>query len=177
MRSAPSLTLGLAAALAAAAISAEANGQVNAEPILYRHAYAFLAEPKYAPDFPHFDYVNPNAPKGGRLRLHGTGSWDSFNPSALRAAQVVAGLSMAAPHANYLHDSLLAEAADEPATWYGRLAEGVAVAPDGSWIAFKLREEARWHDGQPVTIEDVAYTYRMYRDEATAHGEHAAQAH
>ena len=168
MRSAPSLTLGLAAALAAAAISAEANGQVDSEPILYRHAYAFLAEPKYAPDFPHFDYVNPNAPKGGRLRLHGTGSWDSFNPSALRAAQVVAGLSMAAPHANYLHDSLLAEAADEPATWYGRLAEGVAVAPDGSWIAFKLREGARWHDGQPVTIEDVAYTYRMYRDEATA---------
>ena len=168
MRSTPSLTLGLAAALAAAAISAEANGQANAEPILYRHAYAFLAEPKYAPDFPHFDYVNPNAPKGGRLRLHGTGSWDSFNPSALRAAQVVAGLSMAAPHANYLHDSLLAEAADEPATWYGRLAEGVAVAPDGSWIAFKLRAGARWHDGQPVTIEDVAYTYRMYRDEATA---------
>ena len=168
MRLAPGLTLGLAAALTAAAISAEANGPVDAEPILYRHAYAFLAEPKYAPNFSHFDYVNPNAPKGGRLRLHGTGSWDSFNPSALRAAQVVAGLSMAAPHANYLHDSLLAEAADEPATWYGRLAEGVAVAPDGSWIAFKLRDGARWHDGRPVTIEDVAYTYRMYRDEATA---------
>ena len=160
--------LGVAATLAVAAIGAKANGQIDGEPIRYRHAYAFLAEPKYAPDFANFDYVNPNAPKGGRLRLHGTGSWDSFNPSALRAAQVVAGLSMAAPHANYLHDSLLAEAADEPASWYGRLAEGIAVAPDGSWIAFKLRDGARWHDGQPVTIEDVAYTYRTYRDEATA---------
>ena len=169
MRSAQRLaTLGLAAALAVAAIAAEANGEIDGEPIRYRHAYAFLAEPKYPPEFSHFHYVNPNAPKGGRLRLHGTGSWDSFNPSALRAAQVVAGLSMAAPHANYLHDSLLAEAADEPASWYGRLAEGVAVAPDGSWIAFKLRDHARWHDGRPLTIEDVAYTYRMYRDEATA---------
>ena len=159
---------GVAAALAVAAIQAVANGEINGEPIAYRHGYAFLAEPKYPPNFTHFNYVDPNAPKGGRLRLHGTGSWDSFNPSALRAAQVVAGLSMAAPHANYLHDSLLAEAADEPASWYGRLAEGVAVAPDGSWIAFKLRDYARWHGGRPVTIEDVAYTYRMYRDEATA---------
>ena len=134
----------------------------------YRHGYAFLAEPAYPPDFAHFDYVNPDAPKGGRLRQHGTGSWDSFNPSALRAAQVVAGLSMTAPHVNFLHDSLLAEAADEPAAWYGRLAEGVAVAADGSWIAFKLRAGARWHDGRPLTVRDVAYTYRAYRDEATA---------
>ena len=169
MRSAQRWTApGLAAALAVAAIHAVANGEINGEPIRYRHGYAFLAEPQYPPNFTHFNYVDPNAPKGGRLRLHGTGSWDSFNPSALRAAQVVAGLSMAAPHANYLHDSLLAEAADEPASWYGRLAEGVAVAPDGSWIAFKLRDHARWHDGRPVTIDDVAYTYRMYRDEATA---------
>lgn len=155
--------LGLAATLAVAAASVSA-----AEAIDYKHGYAFLAEPGYPPTFTHFNYVNPDAPKGGMMRRHGTGSWDSFNPSALRAAQVVAGLSMAAPHANFLLDSLLAEAADEPAAWYGRLAEGIAIAPDGAWIAFKLRDHARWHDGRPVTVEDVAYTYRMYRDEATA---------
>ena len=134
----------------------------------YRHGYAFLAEPKYPPDFTHFDYVNPDAPKGGMLRRHGTGSWDSFNPAALRAAQVVAGLSTSAPHANFLYDALMAEAADEPSTWYGRLAEGIAVAPDGSWIAFTLREGARWHDGAPLTVADVAYTYKIYRDDATS---------
>ena len=155
--------LGLAATLGVAAASVSA-----AEAIDYKHGYAFLAEPGYPPTFTHFNYVNPDAPKGGMMRRHGTGSWDSFNPSALRAAQVVAGLSMAAPHANFLLDSLLAEAADEPAAWYGRLAEGIAIAPDGAWIAFKLRDHARWHDGRPVTVEDVAYTYRMYRDEATA---------
>ena len=136
--------------------------------IEYRHGYAFLAEPKYPPDFTHFDYVNPNAPKGGMLRRHGTGSWDSFNPAAIRAAQVVAGLSTAAPHANFLHDSLLAEAADEPSAWYGRLAEGIAIAPDGAWIAFRIRDHARWHDGRPLTVEDVAYTFKVYREDATS---------
>ena len=159
--------LALAAALVAAA-SAFAEPEPAPAGIDYKHGYAFLAEPQYPPDFTHFRYVNPDAPKGGTMRRHGTGSWDSFNPSALRAAQVVAGLSMAAPHANFLHDSLLAEAADEPAAWYGRLAEGIAVAPDGAWIAFKLRPEGRWHDGRPITVEDVAFTYRMYRDVATA---------
>ena len=134
----------------------------------YRHGYAFLAKPKYPPDFTHFDYVNPDAPKGGMLRRHGTGSWDSFNPAALRAAQVVAGLSTAAPHANFLHDSLLAEAADEPSAWYGRLAEGIAIAPDGAWIAFRIRNHARWHDGRPLTVEDVAYTFKVYREDATS---------
>ncbi len=170
----PTAALGL---LLLAGIGADANPGADAPAaspaetaaaIDYRHGYAFLAEPKYPPDFKHFDYVNPDAPKGGILRLHGTGSWDSFNPAALRAAQVVAGLSTSAPHLNFLYDSLMAEAADEPSTWYGRLAEGIAVAPDGAWIAFKLREGARWHDGMPLTVEDVAFTYRIYRDEATA---------
>ncbi len=150
--------------LACAQLAAEGT----AGTIDYRHGYAFLAEPKYPPDFAHFDYVNPNAPKGGMLRRHGTGSWDSFNPAALRAAQVVAGLSTAAPHANFLHDSLLTEAADEPSTWYGRLASGIAIAPDGAWIAFRIRDHARWHDGRPLTVEDVAYTFKVYREDATS---------
>ena len=149
----------------------------SAEAIAYKHGYAFLAEPRYPADFPHFDYVNPDAPKGGAMRRHGTGSWDSFNPAALRAAQVVAGLSMAAPHANYLHDSLLAEAADEPAAWYGRLAEGVAVAEDGAWIAFKIRDGARWHDGQPAHHRGRGlYLPRLPR-RSHRHSQHAVAAH
>ena len=160
--------LALLALLALAGIAKAAEGEADASPIDYRHGYAFLGEPKYPPDFPHFDYVNPKAPKGGMLRRHGTGSWDSFNPAALRAAQVVAGLATAAPHANFLNDSLLAEAADEPSTWYGRLAEGIAIAPDGAWIAFRIRNHAHWHDGRPLTVEDVAYTFKVYREDATS---------
>ena len=165
-REGPSIFGGALALFALLAWVQPAFGTTSA--IEYRHGYAFLAEPKYPPDFTHFDYVNPDAPKGGMLRRHGTGSWDSFNPAAIRAAQVVAGLSTAAPHANFLNDSLLAEAADEPSAWYGRLAEGIAIAPDGAWIAFRIRDHAHWHDGRPLTVEDVAYTFKVYREDATS---------
>ncbi len=133
----------------------------------YEHGYAFLAEPAYPAGFQHFDYVDPDAAKGGRMRIAAMGSWDNFNPMSIPGGQMVAGLNLDQPHLNLLHDSLMAKAADEPATIYGRLAEGIAVAPDGSWIAFKIRDYARWHDGEPVTIDDVLFTFETYTTEAS----------
>ncbi|SVA63560.1 uncharacterized protein METZ01_LOCUS116414, partial [marine metagenome] len=137
-------------------------GSALASEIEYEHGYAFLSTPKYPVDFKHFDYVNPDAPKGGRMRIPAMGSWDNFNPLSVPGGQVVAGLSVEAPHWNLLHDALISQAADEPSTIYGRLAEGIAVADDGSWIAFKLRKNARWHDGKPVTIDDVYFSYTIF---------------
>ena len=125
----------------------------------YKHGYAFLAEPKYPPGFQHFDWVNPDAPKGGRMRISVSGQWDNINPCSVPAGHRVLGVDVERPYANLVHDALMDWSADEPASIYGRLAEGIAVADDGAWIAFKIRDGARWHDGKPVTIDDVHFTF------------------
>lgn len=127
----------------------------------YKHGVSFVAKLKYPPDFPYFDYVNPDAPKGGRLRTAAMGSWDSFN-QIIGKGTPAAGLSFITS-ANLLYDRMLEEAVDEPATQYGRLADGVAVAPDFSWVAFRLRPEARWHDGVPITADDVVFTFESFK--------------
>jgi microcin C transport system substrate-binding protein len=114
------------------------------------HAIAMHGEPKYGPDFTHFDYVNPRAPKGGELRLAAEGSFDSFNPYIPRGT--------AAAGAANLFESLLVGSADEPFTEYGLLAESIEVPRDRSWAVFTLRPEARWHDGRPVSVEDVIFS-------------------
>ncbi len=129
--------------------------------IEYQHAYGFLAEPRYGEDFRHFDFVNPTAPKGGRIRVPQMGNWDSFNPVSEKG-RLGAGLGFWSRDTNLLWDSLLVPALDEPATHYGLLAEGIAVAEDQSWVAFKLREGAYWHDGKPITVEDVLFSYESY---------------
>ena len=125
------------------------RGRHAALEIVYKHAYAFLAEPKYPPDFEHFDWVNPDAPKGGRMRISVSGQWDNINPCSVPAGHRVLGVDVERPYANLVHDALMDWSADEPASIYGRLAEGIAVADDGAWIAFRIRDGARWHDGKP----------------------------
>ncbi|MEQ8857873.1 MAG: extracellular solute-binding protein [Pseudomonadales bacterium] len=132
----------------------------------YRHGYAFLSDPAYPPDFANTAYVNPDAPKGGRIRVPEMGTWDNFNPLAL-GGRDVRGVSFWVRQNNYLYDSLLEPALDEPATLYGLLADGVAVAADGAWIAFRLREGARWHDGEPITVDDVVFSFEKFKSEAT----------
>lgn len=139
--------------------------QANAEPIEYEHGYAFLTTPKLPPDFTHFEYINPDAPKGGQIRIPQMGNWDSFNPVPPRG-RVAASLSVGSPSDNLLLDALMEFAADETATIYGLIAEGIAVAPDRSWVAFKLRDDAYWHDGTPITVEDVKFTFEIYRFKA-----------
>ena len=119
------------------------------------HAIAMHGEPKYPAGFTHFDYVNPNAPKGGELRLASDGTFDSFNPFIARGN--------AADGAAMVYESLLVGSADEPFTEYGLLAESIEMPADRSWVSFTLRKEARWHDGKPITVEDVIFSLDTLR--------------
>lgn len=133
--------LGLAAVAGAAPAPA-------AEPA---HGIALHGDPKYGPDFRHFDHVNLQAPKGGQVTLQAIGSFDTLNPFTLRG-DPAAGATM-------IYDTLMANAPDEHFTEYGLLAETIELADDRSWIAFNLRPQARWHDGKPVTAEDVVFSF------------------
>jgi microcin C transport system substrate-binding protein len=131
-----------------------------AEEIQYRHAHAYVFTPKYSADFQHFDYVNVDAPQGGRLRLSAAGGFDSFNHFSGRG-RPAAGLSSSPP---LFYDRLLDPSADEPSARYGLLAEGLAWADNYEWIAFKLREGAYWHDGEPITVADVIFTFETLKE-------------
>jgi microcin C transport system substrate-binding protein len=119
------------------------------------HAIAMHGEPKYKPGFSHFDYVNPDAPKGGSLNLAATGTFDSFNPYIPKGNAASAGSAT---------ETLLTSSDDEPFTEYGLLAESMTYPEDRSWITFHLRPEARWHDGKPVTPEDVVFSLNTLKE-------------
>lgn len=115
------------------------------------HAIAMHGEPKYGSNFTHFGYVNPDAPKGGTLRMWGAETFDTLNGFTTKG-NAADGLAL-------LYDSLLEKSQDEPFTMYGALAESVKTPEDRSWVEFALRPEARWHDGQKVTAHDVVWTF------------------
>ena len=119
------------------------------------NGYALWGDMKYPPGFTHFDYVNPDAPKGGEIRLVSNlrlSTFDKYNPFTIRGA-APAYLSQ------LMFDSLLAGSLDEEGAGYGLLAEDVAVAPDGLSATFKLRKNARFHNGDPVLAQDVKHSY------------------
>ncbi len=121
------------------------------------YAYALWGDLKYPPGFAHFDYVNPQAPKRGELRLVSNlrvSTFDKYNPFTIKG-------NAPAYLANLMFDSLLAGSLDETGSGYGLLAEQVEVAPDGLSATFLLRKEARFHDGLPVLAADVKYSYDM----------------
>lgn len=123
---------------------------VSAQEGVRLHALTLGDAPKYGPDFKHLDYVNPDAPKGGSVNYGATGTFDSFN------AFIVKGTPAGMPG---LYDTLTTQVEDDALSEYGLLAESVEVAEDKSWVIFNLRPEARWHDGQPVTADDVVFTF------------------
>ena len=127
-------------------------GWAATEPIP-KHAIAMHGEPKYGPDFRHFDYTNPDAPKGGIIRFAVQGTFDSFNPLIPKGN----------PGAGVAFETLLVGSADEPFTEYGLIASSIEVPPDRSWVIFTLRPEARWHDGQPITVEDVIWSLKILK--------------
>jgi microcin C transport system substrate-binding protein len=124
-----------------------------------RHAAALFGEPKYDADFKQLDYVNVNAPKGGHFRAAVVGSFDSTNAHIIKGVSA-AGIAM-------LYDSLMSRSLDEPATSYGLIAKSIAIAPDRSAVTFELRPEARWHDGKPITVDDVIWSFETLRDKGS----------
>lgn len=132
------------------------------------HAIAMHGGTKYPPGFAAFDYVNADAPKGGTLRLHAIGSFDTLHPYVIKGRGAV-GLH----HGNGLYFETLAKRSqDEPFSLYGLLAEKIEMPEERGWIEFTLREEARFSDGTPVTVEDVIFSWQMLRD----HGKPNARA-
>jgi microcin C transport system substrate-binding protein len=128
-----------------------ANAQSAAEPA-WRHALSLFGDVKYPADFKRFDYVNPDAPKGGVVRLIAIGTFDNLN---IAVAGIKGNIAAAVPQ---IYETLMARAQDEVTTQYGLLAEAAAHPDDFSWVVYRLRKEARWHDGKPVTPEDVIFT-------------------
>jgi len=118
----------------------------------WRHALSLFGDVKYPADFKHFDYVNPDAPKGGVARMISIGTFDNFN---LAVAGVKGSI---APAAALIYETLMARSQDEVAAEYGLLAEAAAHPDDFGWVIYRLRKEARWHDGKPVTPEDVIFS-------------------
>lgn len=114
-------------------------------------------EPKEEADFSHFPYVNPEAPKGGRARFAVQGSFDSLNPLIVKGV-AAEGLR------EYLYESLMARAYDEPFTLYGLIAEGVETPPDRSFVEFTLNPAAKFSDGTPITVNDVIFSHAVLRD-------------
>ncbi len=138
--------------LALATITGAANA--IAEPV---HAIAMHGTPKHPEHFQHFDYVNPNAPKGGRITMAMPGSFDSLNPLIIKGVSA-AGLR------DFIYESLLVRGRDEPFTLYGQLASHVDVADDRSAITFHLNKEARFSDGHPVDADDLLFSWKILRD-------------
>jgi microcin C transport system substrate-binding protein len=122
----------------------------------WKHALSLFDSVKYPSDFKHFDYVNPNAPKGGLVRLSASGGYDSFNIAIPRGV-VAAGLTQ-------IYETLMVEAQDEVSTEYGLLAEAVKYPGDHSSVTYRLRPEARWQDGKPLTVEDVVWSFDVLKN-------------
>ena len=127
--------------------------KADAQEIPWRHALSLMGDIKYPAGFKHYSYVNPNAPKGGLLRLGVDGTFDSFNHIITRGT-VAAGVST-------IYDTLMTASLDEVATEYGLIAESVRYPADYSSVTYRLRASARWHDGKPITPEDVIWTFEM----------------
>ena len=135
-----------------AAISAGATADAG---VTGAHALSMFGDVRYGPDFANFDYVNPNAPKGGAIRLSIIGTYDSLNPFILRGVAAAGSL--------LIYDTLLVGSADEAFTQYGLLVESITMPADRSSVTFVLREGARWHDGEAVSVDDVIWSLETLR--------------
>lgn len=145
------LSFVLSFALISVAATARANAQQPATGAGRLHAISRLGPPKFPADFKHFDWVNPTAPKGGRVNISGIGSFDSLNSFTFKGVQ--------APALALLDATLFAPSLDEPATAYAFIAEWAEIAPDQSAVTFGLRPEARFNDGRPITPVDVVFSF------------------
>ncbi len=124
--------------------------------ITLTHALAMAGTPKYAEDFKHFDYANPNAPKGGEVKLGTVGTFDSLNPFIIRG--------VAAAGVGLLYNTLTEQSLDEPFTQYGLIAANIELPEDRSWVIYHLRPEAKFHDGKPITAADVVFSFNLLMD-------------
>ena len=143
--------------LAASGILLCTTPHVAAEQVPVKsHALSLDDRPKYGAGFKRLDYVNPNAPKGGTVRLFSIGSFDTFNPFIIKG-DPAAGIG-------YLYETLMSSPEDDSLTEYGLIAESVEVPEDLSYVIYNLRQEAKFTDGSPITADDVVFSFNILRD-------------
>jgi microcin C transport system substrate-binding protein len=128
----------------------------RAQDVAPEHGVAMHGDLKYGPEFEHFDYVNPNAPKGGTVTFASIGTFDSLNPFIIKGTT--------ADGLGFLFETLTVQSEDEPFSEYGLLAESIEMPEDRSWVAFTLRPQARWQDGKPVTVDDVIFSFDTLKE-------------
>ncbi len=129
---------------------------VRADEPQWRIGSSLMGEPKYRAGFTHFDYVDPKAPKGGSLRLAHEGTFDSFNP-VTEKGNAAEGLGL-------VFQQLMTSALDEISTEYGDVADALKYPDDFTWVTYRLNPKARWHDGSPITVDDVVWSFRAQVD-------------
>lgn len=129
----------------------------QAQTIKENTAFAVIGEPKYAVNFTHFDYVNPAAPKGGAVTMAAIGTFDNFNRFAMRGNP--------AERTGALYDTLFTTSDDEPGSYYPLVAESARYADDYSWVELSINPRARFHDGTPMTAQDVVFTFNKFMTE------------
>jgi microcin C transport system substrate-binding protein len=139
----------------------------------WRHGLSLYGDLKYAPGFKQFDYVNPNAPKIGTARQIALGTFDNFNTAIAGVkGSLAAGIEQ-------IYETLLVSSLDEVSTGYGLLAEAVSFPADFSSVTYRLRPEAKWHDGKPVTPTDVIFSFeafKKYSPQQSAYYRHVSKA-
>lgn len=146
-----------AAAILACLCAGPALAQGAGQTAEWRHATALLGQPKYPAGFPHFDYVDPQAPKGGLVRLGAQGTFDNLN-------LIVAGVKGELENGiGQIYDTLMTQSLDEPSAEYGLIAESMRYPDDFSSVSFRLNPKARWHDGKPITPEDVIFSFERLK--------------
>ena len=133
----------------------------QAEPV---HGIAMHGEPALPADFEHLSYVNPDAPKGGKVNYGVVGTFDSVRPFIVRSMRTSARGLVDPEFGNLIYETLMQRSQDEPFTLYGLLAESVEWDEDRSFIQYNLNPEARWSDGEKVTADDVIFTMELLRD-------------
>ena len=125
------------------------------------HGVSLFGDLKYGPDFKNFDYVNPDAPKDGTMRRSAIGTFDTLNPFVIKGTPP-SGVGE-------VFDTLAVRSEDEPSSIYGLVAENIELAPDKLSVLYTIRKEARFHDGAPMTPDDVLWTFEMLRAKGQPH--------
>ncbi len=127
-----------------------------------KHAIAMLGEPALPADYTHFPYANPDAPKGGDITYCVIGTFDNLNPFILNSMRTTARGVIDTIFGNFVYEPLMQRSADEAFTMYGHIAQKVETDPERTWAEFTIDPRARWSDGEPVTPEDVIFTYETF---------------
>lgn len=147
-------TIGSLLALGVAFAANQVHAQDQDQKIITAHGYSYFGNLDYPEDYPHFDFVNPDAPKGGELSLGASGTFDSLNPYSRKGR--------AGALTSIQYDQLIESVEDQVGQYYGILAHTIEYPEDRSWVIFHLRPEATFWDGTPVTAEDVVYSHRLF---------------